>query len=56
MIASAALLAALLPSAALAAPALTRRQGDPQTALGLEPNNVMKGLENDGQTGPDVTA
>jgi hypothetical protein len=58
MIASTALLAAvaLLPSAALAAPALNRRQGDPQTSLSLEPNNVMKGLENDGQTGPDVTA
>jgi len=57
MIASAALLAAaaLLPSA-MAAPALTRRQGDPQTSLTLEGNNVMKGLENDGQTGPDVTA
>lgn len=55
MIATAALLA-LLPATALAAPALTRRQGDPQTALALEANNVMKGLENDGQTGPDVTA
>lgn len=56
MIASAALIAALLPTAALAAPALTRRQGDAQTSLSLDPNNVMKGLENDGQTGPDVTA
>jgi hypothetical protein len=50
------LIAALLPTAALAAPALTRRQGDAQTSLSLDPNNVMKGLENDGQTGPDVTA
>jgi LysM repeat protein len=56
MIASTAILAALLPATALAAPALTRRQGDPQTSLSLDPNNVMKGLENDGQSGPDVTA
>jgi hypothetical protein len=47
-------LLALLPSA-LAAPALSRRQGDPQTSLTLDPKAIMNGLKNDGQTGPDVT-
>jgi len=51
---------ALLPGFTFAAPfspsGLTRRRGDAQSSLTLDPGVVMNGLKSDGQTGPDVTA